>query len=78
MGVGKRSLRPVLAKTWVEEVSLETIIRLKFVILKRNRGGDSVLYRRSDIDLTIESYSVNHIDAKINKNLENAWRFTGF
>lgn len=78
VGVGKRSFRPVLAKTWVEEVSLETIIRPKFVILKRNRGGDLELYRRLDIDLTIESYSVNHIDANLNKNLENAWRFTGF
>lgn len=39
MGVGKRSFRRVLAKTWVEEVSLETIIRLKFVILKRTEVG---------------------------------------
>lgn len=36
------------------------------------------MYWKEDFDLTIETFSWNHIDTTINKNKEDEWRFTGF
>jgi len=36
------------------------------------------LFWRHDVDLQVESYSPNHVDALINRGKENSWRFIGF
>lgn len=35
------------------------------------------MFWRSTIDVTIEGYNLDYIDAIINKNRDNAWHFTG-
>ena len=42
------------------------------------RSGGLVLYWRSTINLTIEGFDKNFIDAVIDKGLESEWRLTGF
>ena len=37
-----------------------------------------MMYWKEEFDLTIETFSKNHIDATIYKNKEGEWRFTGF
>lgn len=36
------------------------------------------MYWSNSINLNVESYSKNHIDAIINKGARDAWRFIGF
>ena len=50
----------------------------KFVVQRVTRGGGLVLYWKNDIEVEVESSSLNHIDAVINKNSGKAWRFIGF
>ena len=45
---------------------------------RNNRGGGLALYWRNSIDLSIDTFSKNYIDAIINKGKEASWRFTGF
>ena len=33
---------------------------------------------KKDVDLSVDIYLPNHIDAIINKGKEDEWRFTGF
>ena len=49
-----------------------------FIAPRTNRGGGLVLFWRSTIDVTVKGFSKNYIDAIINKNKENKWRFTRF
>ena len=44
---------------------------------RRNKLGGLVIYWEEDFDITIETFSKNHIDATIKKN-KGEWRFTGF
>ena len=72
-----------LAKTWMDETRLILMQdRLKFkhsvVAPRRNKLGGLVMYWKEKFDLTIETFSINHIDATICKNKEGKWRFTGF
>ena len=51
----------------------------KFVFMEgNNRGGGLALYWWNSIDLSIDTFSKNHIDAIINKRKKDSWRFTGF
>ena len=43
-----------------------------------NNGGGLVLFWKTSVEIDIESSSVNHIDATVNKNSNDPWRFTGF
>ena len=49
-----------------------------FIAPRSNRGGGLVLFWRLPIDVTMEGLGKNYIDAIINKNQDNEWRFTGF
>ena len=72
-----------LAETWAGETRLKTIKRdLDFVnmffVPRINRGGGLALYQRSSIDVNVDNFSKNHIDAIINKGKDDDWRFTSF
>ena len=72
-----------LAKTWMDETRLILMQdRLKFkhkvVAPRRNKLGGLVMYWKEKFDLTIGTFSKNHIDATICKNKEGEWKFTGF
>lgn len=41
-------------------------------------GGGLALIWKHDFDLTVDTSSLNHIDAIINKGKEEKWRFTSF
>ena len=49
-----------------------------FVVPHVNRGGGLTLFWKNSIDVTVETFSKNHIDSIINKGKEDAWRFIGF
>ena len=43
-----------------------------------NTGGGLALYRKSNFDVNVQSFSNRHIIAFINQGVDDAWRFTGF
>ena len=45
---------------------------------RNNKGGGLVLYWRNSIDLDVDTYLKNYIDAIVNKGKEDAWRLIGF
>ena len=72
-----------LAETWMDEARLVLIqdrikFKHKFVASRRNKVGGLVIFWKEDFDLTIETFSKNHIDTTVNKNKVEEWRFTGF
>ena len=72
-----------LAETWLDEARLIGIHdSLQFGyyhgVSKITHGGGLALFWKKDFNLHIESSSINHIDALINKVQENVWCFTGF
>ena len=72
-----------LAKTWVDEARLKVLKRKiqfenMFVSPRTSRGGGSVLFWRSTIDVSVEGSDKNHIDAIIDKSKGSKWHFTGF
>lgn len=61
-----------LVETWVEEARLKEIQRdlnfeNMFFVPRNYRGGGLVLYWRNTIDVDVDTYSKNHIDAIFNK-----------
>uniref|UniRef100_A0A2N9GDB5 Reverse transcriptase domain-containing protein n=1 Tax=Fagus sylvatica TaxID=28930 RepID=A0A2N9GDB5_FAGSY len=50
----------------------------KFVANSRNKGGGLCLLWKKEIKLRVNSYSHSHIDAIVNENQQDTWRFTGF
>ena len=40
--------------------------------------GGLAIFWKHDIDLSVDTYSPNHIDTIINQGNEDEWRFTGF
>ena len=72
-----------LAETWADEARLKEIKwyldfeNLLFVERNNIRGG-LALYWRDSIDLNVDTFSKNHIDAIINRGTEDEWRLTGF
>ena len=70
-----------LAETWLEEGRLSNICgSLQFGhyhgVLRITCGGGLALFWKIGLTLDVESSSPNHIDAVINKEKDNAWRFT--
>ena len=79
----KAPLLVFLAETWADEARLNYVkdhIRFdqKFFVERINKGGGLVLFWRDGIEVEVETSSLNHIDAIINKNSDKPWRFTGF
>ena len=72
-----------LAETWTDEARLTRIqdrlkFKNKFVAPRRHKAGRLRIYWKEEFDLTVETFSKNHIDATINKNKIEEWRFTRF
>lgn len=72
-----------LAEIWADEARLKAVQRdlnfdNLFFVERNNKGGGLALYWSNSINLNVESYSKNHIDAIINKGAGDAWRFIGF
>ena len=72
-----------LAETWLDKARLEAIkVRYKFggmiEVSWDNRGGGVAIFWKAECDFTVDTYSLNHIDAIVNKGKEEEWRFIGF
>ena len=72
-----------LAKIWADKARLKQVLQKIqfeniFIAPRPNRGGGLVLFWRSLIDVSVVGSSKNFIDAIINRNKEDEWRFTGF
>ena len=72
-----------IVETWVDEARLITVIRNfnyehKWIVLREGRGGGLALFWKSSINLSVEDSSKYCNDTIIDKNTDNAWRFTGF
>ena len=72
-----------IAETWADKARLKEVQRKiefdnLFFVERKNRGGGLALYWRNYLDLSIDTFSKNHIDVIIKKGKEDAWRFTGF
>ena len=74
-----------LAETWADEAKAKKK-KIKrdldfvnmFFVPRINRGGGLALYWWSLIDVNVDNFSKNHIDAIINKGKDDDWRFTSF
>ena len=75
-----------LAETWADEAKAKKKKKIKrdldfvnmFFVPRINRGGGLALYWWSLIDVNVDNFSKNHIDAIINKGKDDDWRFTSF
>lgn len=72
-----------LAETLADEARLKQIKEKinfpnLFFVERNNKGGGLELYWRNSIDLDVDTYLKNYIDAIVNKGKEDAWRLTGF
>ena len=84
--LGKRSLYYVFSRDmdrWSKAKKKKKIKRdldsvNMFFVPRINRGGGLALYWWSSIDVNVDNFSKNHIDAIINKGKDDDWRFTSF
>ena len=72
-----------IVETWVDEARLITVMRNfdyehKWIVPRERRGGGLAFFWKSSINLSVEDSSKYCIDTIIDKNTDNAWRFTGF
>ena len=72
-----------LAETWLDKARLLFLRdKLKFEGLlefsREGRGGGVAIMWKKDVDFSVDTYSLNHIDAIINKGKDDEWRFIGF
>lgn len=72
-----------LAETFTNEIRLDcSLYKINFdqkwEVPRYGRGGSLVLYWKNSINLIIEDSQRYFIDAIINKNIDEEWRFAGF
>ena len=72
-----------IAKIWTDKdriVQVQRRIDFKNMleVPRRNKVGGLVIFWTEYSDLSIETFSPNHIDSTINKNKENEWRIIAF
>ncbi len=72
-----------LSETWMNEDRLEVLrcrfsFSNKFVVKRINKGGGLVLFWKQDINLSICSYSLSHIDSIVDSSSNQPWRLTCF
>ena len=77
------SLVVFLAETWLDKARLEeTKVCYKFKglieVSRISRGGGVAMFWKEGCNLSLDTYSPNHIDVIINKGKVDEWRFTGF
>lgn len=82
--LGKRSLYRFHSRNiWADEARLTNVMwnfnyEHKWIVHREGRGGRLALFWKSSINLLVEDSSKYFIDTIIDKNIDNAWRFTGF
>ena len=72
-----------ITETWANKTSLDWLQRNynfehKWVVERSTQGGGLVLFLKSMVNLLVVDLSKYYIDALINKDTEEEWRFTGF
>ena len=72
-----------LAETWLNKARLEEIkARYKFKglieVSRISRGGGVAIFWKEGCNLSLDTYSPNHIEVIIDKGKEEEWRFTNF
>ena len=72
-----------IAKTWADEARLNSVfhnidVDHNWVVPREGHGGGLILFWKDLVNLTIKDSSRYFIDTCIDKNSDNAWRFTGF
>ena len=72
-----------IAEIWLDEIRLSEILNQKdfgqfHIVSKVALGVGLALIWKHDFDLTVDTSSLNHINAIINKGKEEEWRFTSF
>ena len=72
-----------LSETWMDDHRIELLrcrflFSNKFVVKRINKGGGLVLFWKQEINLTIKSYSLSHIDTVIDGSSAHPWRLTCF
>ena len=72
-----------VAETWADKARLDrTLSKINFdqkwVAPRLNRGGGLVLFWKNSINIDVVDSHRYYTDMIINRNTENAWRFTGF
>ncbi|KAL4605197.1 hypothetical protein ACB092_09G011500 [Castanea dentata] len=72
-----------IAETWTDEARLDRTLSYinfyqKWVIPRTSRGGGLVLFWKNSINLKVVDSHRYYIDAVINKNGKDEWRFIGF
>ena len=72
-----------LAETLADNVRLEIVQKSiehdhRWVVPRAGQGGGLALFWKSSINLTVIGSSKYYIDATIDKNSEDEWRFTSF
>ncbi|KAL2939383.1 LINE-1 retrotransposable element ORF2 protein [Bienertia sinuspersici] len=59
-----------------EKLLLKNLLVVECTGEERKRSGGLALLWKHDIDITIPSFSMNHIDAWMNNHVQGGWRFT--
>lgn len=72
-----------IVETWLDETRLSEILKQKdwgqfHIVSKVTLGVGLALIWKHDFDMTVDTSSLNHIDAIINKGKEEEWCFTSF
>lgn len=72
-----------LAKIWLEKARLEEIgAHYKFggmiEVFREGRGGGVVVFWKVECNISVDTFSPNHIDSIVNRGKEDKWRFTRF
>ena len=72
-----------LSETKLDEKRLESLrcywgFRGKLVVQSRGQSGRLALFWRKGLSVGVSSYSHHHIDAVVDGNSQQPWRFTGF
>ena len=72
-----------IAETWVDEARLITVMwnfdyEHKWIVPREGRRGGLALFWKSSINYLVKDSSKYFIDTIVDKNTDNAWRFTGF
>ncbi|KAL0014054.1 hypothetical protein SO802_001123 [Lithocarpus litseifolius] len=72
-----------LAEAWTDEDRLIRIqdrlqFKHRFAVHRTRKAGGLVLFWKENFKLDVQTFSKYHIDAKINQNTDEEWRFTDF
>lgn len=76
--MGKNPSVVFITETWANKARLELVqnrlkFKHKFEVPRKDKGGGLVIFWKEDFDLSIETFSKNHIHTTINKNKEDEW-----